>query len=242
MNISKRKRFVRPARIIPIADEEEFDFYKKFKEMLSEEYKNELSFHLMLTRDVHFVIDEKIKNLEKNKKNDEKQKQQSRYLFTAHPKISRSGLIDSFAMLDAKIGRALFYYQVRRLKRKREEIKDWQKIEEGLNECLNGSEIPNEFKGYRSLIQNFRELRHQFAHNPVGIFSFSADKDNFESFVISLKGIKLDKSYHVSSNGKAAAFICYDIESDAFLHKFFNESIEFYSMLLEILFPTKSVS
>jgi hypothetical protein len=38
--MSKRKRFVRPVRTIPLTDEEALDFYKKLKKWLLEEYKS----------------------------------------------------------------------------------------------------------------------------------------------------------------------------------------------------------
>jgi hypothetical protein len=236
MNNSKRKRAFIAVRTIPVTDEEMPNFFKNLKEGLLGEYKNKLGLQLRLTKDIHSLIDEKLKDFGEDNQNNQKQKKQSQYLSIAHVKISRSALIESLTMLDEMVGQALYHYQLRKLKRRVEEIRNWQRIEDGLNECLNGFETPSEFKSCRFLMQSFRMLRHQFAHNPAGIFSFTAEKENFESFLVSLKGIKLGTSCHVYIDGKSGVFICYSIESDEFLIKFFNESVKFYSMLLEILF------
>ncbi|MDD5691727.1 MAG: hypothetical protein PHP10_00960 [Candidatus Omnitrophica bacterium] len=238
MSNSKRKRAFIPVRTIPLADEEMPNFCKNLKEELLREYKNKLGLQLRLTKDIHSLIDEKLKYLEGDNQNNQKQKNQSQCLSIAHAKISRGALIESFTILDEMIGQALHHYQLRNLKRIDKEIRNWQEIEDGLNGCLNGLKTTNEFKSCRSLMQSYRTLRHQFAHNPVGVFSFTAKKENFESFLIGLKGIKLGTPYHVCIDGKAGVFICYNIESDEFLIEFFDESVKFYSMLLEILLPT----
>lgn len=236
MSNSKRKRAFIVVRAIPVTDEGMPNFCKNLKEKLLREYKNKLGLQLRLTKEIHSLIDEKLKGSGGDNQIDQKQKNQLQCLSIAHAKISRGALIESFTILDEMIGQALHHYQLRKLKRIDKEIRNWQAIEDGLNDCLNGFKTTNKFKSWRSLMQSYRTLRHQFAHNPMGVFSFTAKKESFESFLISLKGIKLGTLYHVCIDGKPGVFICYGIESDEFLIKFSNESVTFYSMLLEILF------
>lgn len=237
---SKKKRMVPPlARTIPT--EEVPDFYENFKVAFLEKYKNDLGLHLNLMHDIHELINDKVKDFNKLNKNNEKLKSQENIKFSlAHQKVDRGSLIESVVIFDNSVDEILTHFQTRKLNKKSDEINNWWKTGEGLNECLKGHGLPKEFCSQRSLMVHFRSLRHQFAHNSLGIFSFEANKENFEPFLNTLEGINLGSPMHVLIDGEAGVAIFYKLNSSKFMDKFFKESVTFVSMLLEILFPTKT--
>ena len=100
---------------------------------------------------------------------------------------------------------------------------------------------PKQFQFLDSKIEHYRSLRHQFAHRSTQMFSFPATskKDEFESFLEKLDGISLKGSYWVSrENDEAGVAIPYQIASDKFLLGFLSEACAYYSMILEMLYPT----
>ncbi len=218
-----RKRIVRLVRTIPT--EEIPNFYENLKAGLLEQYKNKLGSHLNSIHSIHELINKEAIDFNKVNKNNKELRQQENLRFNIfHQKIDRSALIESVIILDWSISETLDHFQTRKLNKKSEEMKDWQKIEDGLNEYLKGWGLPKEFQSQRSLIKHFRGLRHQFAHNPIGIFSFEAREESFESFLKNLEGINLEDSYHALISGKAGVVIPYNLNSGKFLENFFTES------------------
>jgi len=215
MTTSKRKRRVILVRTIPVADSPEFR--KKLKVSLLETYKNQQETHLRIMSSLHLLIKDSSSEV--------------------HQKLDRGILIECITILDENIGQALHHFQLRILKREPDQTIDYQDAEDELKACLPKS-VPSQFQSQRSIIRNFRSLRHQFAHRSSRAFSFLANKDNFESFLRKLDGITLGESFHVLINGKAGVLIPYQITSDKFLPRFYSESVAFLSMLLGILFPT----
>lgn len=113
-----------------------------------------------------------------------------------------------------------------------------------LRNCLP-NDRPPQFQLLDSTIEHFRALRHQFAHRSTQMFSFAATTktDPFEIFLQKQKGISFRGSYWCSrENGEAGVAIPYQISSDKFLFDFYSESCFYYSMILDMLFPTDEKS
>ena len=222
-----------------IPTEKIFNFYENLKAELLGRYKKKLKTHLDIMLGIHKLIDSNAKEFDSKCKKKLNQ-QIEHFRFTrSHQQIDRSTLIESVIILDSSINQSLHNFQLRKLNKKPEEIKEYSKVEDGLNKYLKELVIPLQFEKKRSIIKHFRVLRNQFAHYPIGMFFFSAEQGNFESFLKSIEGIDFKNSYWIDINGKAGVAIPYNINSNKFIEKFSTDSIIFFSMLVEILFPTK---
>lgn len=202
---------------------------ESIKKRILESYKNELNSHLKLMEDIGSSI-------EKNKK------EQYQTSVLAHRKITKLSLIEGVSILDYHINIALEEFQKNKLSLKKKEIKSFQKVEEGLKELLKNVKVTKEFSKKHPIIKNFRILRNKFAHSPLknyGSLLFISNKEeNFEMFLEKLKGIKInEKSYWVqSTQGKIGRVIFYNIISNEFIDIFLQESLNFFTALIEILF------
>ncbi|MFZ3054536.1 MAG: hypothetical protein WA091_00940 [Minisyncoccales bacterium] len=233
---SKKKRIVFPVRTI--LNEETTDLFENLKKVLLDNYKRRSGDNLIAINEMHKIIAKEGRNI--NKLNKEEAVAKNKFNNLLHQKIDRSAIIECVIILDSEIKNILHQFQIRKLKLESNEIEELEGIEEGINMCLKGKVLPKEFQGKRSFIQNFRKLRHQFAHNSLGVFSFEDKGPDFELFLKNLEGIVIMPSIWTSrGKNKAGVFISYNINSSKFLDIFYKESVIFISMLLEILFPTE---
>lgn len=142
-------------------------------------------------------------------------------------------------ILDSYIGQALHHFQLRKLEIEPQKIKNYSKVDEGITECLKGKDFPKELDKLRIKINHFRTLRNQFSHYKIGVFSFNAKQESFESFLKELEGIDLKESFHCFIDGKAGVLLPYSLSSGKFLETFLQESDTFMKALVEYLFPTE---
>jgi|GEM_PF-4114830 len=231
MTKSRKKRSVIVVRTISVKDSP--SYYKELKTKLFEKLNKELRAYLDITTNIHRIIDselQKAKSLESD--------QLSNYanLVKSHALIDRSALIECVIILDSSINQALYNFQLQSNSESEKLISD-SKIEEKINECLKNISLTPEFENKRTIIKYFRELRNQFAHSPMGMFFIKAEKESFESFLKKIEGIEINKSWWVSENGTAGVAIPFKITSNLFLENFFKESLVFFVMLVELLFP-----
>lgn len=152
--------------------------------------------------------------------------------------IDRNSLIECMSTLDDSINALLNQYQIRSMGRKTNEAIHYDRIEDGLKECLKSVGTHKSFQKSRDRMRNYRILRNQFAHFKYGTIGLPKKKFNVESFLEKLDGIELLKAFHSLIDGKQGVMINYEISSPAFLHNFRDESVEFLKMLAETLFPT----
>jgi hypothetical protein len=239
MRKNLRRRFVLPVR--SIETEEGKDYYENLKHYLLEEYRNKIAIHSSILDDVHILINKEARLFDKNHNSKETEDIKNIKFNLAHQKLEKYSLIEGVSIFEKSIASILdFYCGKNGIKdaAKKNDQNNWQGIEDRLDICLKKLKLPKEFEPKYFLMKNFRKLRHQFVHMSDGAFSFKSDSDNFESFLLKLEGIS-SKSYHCTIDGESGAFIVYNIISGKFVRKFYEESVIFISMLLEIMFPTE---
>ncbi|MFZ1075186.1 MAG: hypothetical protein WAN50_02330 [Minisyncoccia bacterium] len=226
---SKKKRHLFLVR--DVQDEDIPNLFENLKESLLDDYKKKVADNIVAFNKIH----EALTNEDEDKGN-----HTAHLTNTLHQKITRGNLIECIIILDLHIEGIIDQFQTRKLSLQREKRIKWSKIEEAISECLKGLVVPKEFQGKRSVIQNFRKLRHQFAHNPMGAFSFEDKESAFESFLGNLEGISIGQSAWSSrTNNEPGVVIPYTIVSSEFINIFYKESSTFISMFLEILFSDK---
>ena len=230
--MEQRKRFVNPVRDINM--ERTSDFFENIKKNLLKEYEKKILQNFAVGKEMHVLIE----NIKRDESLSEEQNELKKSFL--HQTIFKAIFIECVSSLDLLIKSALSEYQVEKLNIERSEMKYWQKPEKGIDTLLAINILPEAFKVKRSFIKNFRTLRHQFAHNPLGVFSFEDGSNDFEEFIENLEDVKIDKSFWADKGKKVGVFMPYILTSAKFLDKFKEESLLYYSMLLEILFPTET--
>jgi hypothetical protein len=116
---------------------------------------------------------------------------------------------------------------------------DFTEVDEGISKFLPKENLPKGFDSVYSRMKHFRVLRNQFAHYPYGYFSLGANRESFESFLGTLKGLKLDANggYHTLTNGKAGMYIPYHTYSAEYLMDLHDTGAKFFNLLLDIFLP-----
>jgi hypothetical protein len=160
------------------------------------------------------------------------------FIFYEQMFIARGTVIEYFVILDRFINRILALYQFN-LGIDGDKSEDFTEVDEGILKFLPKENLPIGFDSVYSRMKHFKVLRNQFSHYPYGYFSMGANKESFESFLGTLKGIKLDSDggYYVFINGKAGIHLPYHCESSDYLLDLHGTGAKFFNLLLDIFLP-----
>jgi len=239
-NLSKKRTVIYIKKRKP---ENRNSFFKDTKNMILTEYEKRLKSHLEIMDMIHKLI-ETNKGLNMDK--DEYSNQQNKYLMLAHQKMVISSLIDCISIFDFYINIVMENFQKYKQNKTDKSIISYWKIEKGIEKSLKGLNQSDDFKKQFSIIKYFRKLRHKFAHSvhlhdDLVLFIKSDEKD-FESFLGKLDGIFLNQNsfWTKSAQGNIHAMVLYHINSDKFIYHFFEESLIFFKMFVELLFPEET--
>ncbi len=229
--LTNKKRKSLLVRNIPI-DEMDKGFVSRLKWFMCDEFRKQIVQNQEIFNELHRAI-----NLRLDQTTEQKKLKENGTANFSKNIICRSELIEGVNITESNMELILHYYQLKVLKSPIDKIRNFQRINDGLNYFLKEFEIPKEIDVLRSKYNNYRMLRHQFAHFNYGSFVFEAKEEQFESFLRRLPDLSIGDDYHAYYDAKPGVVMTYKIEGIKFLKNFYPLVYDYFTRLLELMFP-----